>query len=614
MLAILLWSYVVSSNPSITRTKDINGLTAYLSNESTLNANRLALASDPAEALDGISVRLEVPQSSYALADADNVQVTLDLSSVRAAGTQEVPLRATTSYGRVTRILPESVKLEFETYDSRSVPVNAAISGEQQEDIWYNINRLNPEELVISGPSSVVQTVASAYVYVDVTGRETSYVTAARFVLLDYSGEEIPQTLLSSSSSSITVGVDVYPTRELPISTAIEDVVQGTPAEGYEVTSVSIQPESVTVAADAQLLDSLTELLIQPVDVSGASQTFSQRTRIVALNDFKDISTEQVYVTVNIEEVQKSAWADVELTFINYPDDLTCTFTDADFRVLVTGPASRVDALAESGVEAIGGPKRPRRRRIHAAHHRGYGALPRHDAGIRAGQRRTCAWTPRPAWNDESTEATMAANSFADTVVNGMLSWLKGFANWVLRLFDLAGSGGVSPLEWLSDHWLQLLIILLIVGVAADIIVWLIRWRPYWVWFRKKRIVVDDKEFFEDAEANGPRATRPSPCAPCAGRTPSCGARTRAPCPVRPQIARAAFAAAPGAANKRRTRRGADVFEDEMFKIKPAPQARKVPEDAVFNVSNLPGAQKEKKRPAPKKRVERKEDDLFDIH
>ena len=42
-----------------------------------------------------------MPQSSYALADADNVQVTLDLSSVRAAGTQEVPLRATTTYGQM---------------------------------------------------------------------------------------------------------------------------------------------------------------------------------------------------------------------------------------------------------------------------------------------------------------------------------------------------------------------------------------------------------------------------------------------------------------------------------------------------------------------------------
>ena len=195
----------------------------------------------------------------------------------------------------------------------------------------------------------------------------------------------------------------------------------------------------------------------------------------------------------------------------------------------------------------------------------------------------------------------MAANSFADTVVNGMLSWLKGFASWVLRLFDLAGSGGVSPLEWLSEHWSQLLIILLIVGVAADIIVWLIRWRPYWVWFRKKRIVVDDKEFFE-SDADVPRP-RPD--------TIVQRQETRK-VPVRPPRAKSAA---------RRPRRVSDVppprpdvFEDELFRIKPAKGTRRVPEDAVFNVSDLPGAQKEKKRPAPKKRDERKEDDLFDIH
>ena len=195
----------------------------------------------------------------------------------------------------------------------------------------------------------------------------------------------------------------------------------------------------------------------------------------------------------------------------------------------------------------------------------------------------------------------MAANSFADTVVNGMLSWLKGFASWVLRLFDLAGSGGVSPLEWLSEHWSQLLIILLIAGVAADIIVWLIRWRPYWVWFRKKRIVVDDKEFFE-SDADVPRP-RPD--------TIVQRQETRK-VPVRPPRAKNAA---------RRPRRVSDVppprpdvFEDELFRIKPAKGAHRVQEDAVFNVSDLPGAQKEKKRPAPKKRDERKEDDLFDIH
>ena len=107
------------------------------------------------------------------------------------------------------------------------------------------------------------------------------------------------------------------------------------------------------MAADQELLDNLTELLIQPVDVSGLSQTFSQRTRIATLTDFQDISTEQVYVTVAIEEIQQSAWAEVNLTFVNIPDDMSCTFTSADFRALITGPASRVQALVESGVEAV---------------------------------------------------------------------------------------------------------------------------------------------------------------------------------------------------------------------------------------------------------------------
>ena len=207
----------------------------------------------------------------------------------------------------------------------------------------------------------------------------------------------------------------------------------------------------------------------------------------------------------------------------------------------------------------------------------------------------------------------MAANSFADTVVNGMLSWLKGFASWVLRLFDLAGSGGISPLEWLSDHWLQLLIFFLIVGVAADIIVWLIRWRPYWVWFRKKRIVVDDENFFEDAGKEPPRheTARVRPV-----RRPDTIVRRETSPANRPRPVRAN--AAPGPSQRRPARKrpeapAHDIFEDEMFKIKPEPGTRKVHEDAVFNVSNLPGAQRHKKRPAPKKRVADKEDDLFDI-
>lgn len=90
----------------------------------------------------------------------------------------------------------------------------------------------------------------------------------------------------------------------------------------------------------------------------------------------------------------------------------------------------------------------------------------------------------------------MTITGYSNAIVDLMLGWLKGLANWVLRLFNLAGSVGGSPLLWLSQNWLKLLVFFLILGLVLDRLVWLIRWRPYWVWFRKERIIVNDDKFF----------------------------------------------------------------------------------------------------------------------
>lgn len=94
----------------------------------------------------------------------------------------------------------------------------------------------------------------------------------------------------------------------------------------------------------------------------------------------------------------------------------------------------------------------------------------------------------------------MTISGYSNAFVDVMLSWLKGLANWVLRLFNLAGRTGGSPLLWLSQNWLKLLIFFLVLGVVVDRLVWLIRWRPYWVWFRKERVIVNDEKFFASAD------------------------------------------------------------------------------------------------------------------
>ena len=348
LLAILLWNYVIATNTSITRNKTIFNLTGTVSGLSTLSDNKLALSESPEEALSGITVTVEAPQADYARVSSDNVQVALDLSSVRAVGTQEVPLRATSSYGRVRSISPETLTLTFENLDSRNVAVNSVIEGEI-DGYWYNVSRNNPSMLTISGAASVVQSITSARVVMDVSGMTDSTITARPYVLLDAKGNEIPQDMLNCSTSSISVSVDIYPCRDIPVSTDQQSVITGIPASGFEVQSVTIQPQSIQVAADRELLDSIDQLVIEPVSVEGATQSFSAKSTVTQLSDFKNVSSEQVYVNVTITEETVQEYVDnVKVIFTGKAENLIASYDQLG--VEVTGPRSAVERLREEGV------------------------------------------------------------------------------------------------------------------------------------------------------------------------------------------------------------------------------------------------------------------------
>ena len=351
VLAVLLWNYVISTDTSITRSKVLTGINGYITNQSMLADYGLALKDDPAKMLEDISVRLEIAHSQFTLASPDNVQVLLDLSRVRSAGTQEVALRAVTTYGKVVDILPDSLTLNFETLDTRSIPVSVYPTGTDSENYWYNVSRTNPSSITVSGAASVVRSIAQARVNPDVSKATSSFVGAHPYVLLDSAGKEIPQEMLNRPVTSITVMMNVFPTKDIPISTDIADVVTGKPAPGYSVTEISIQPESITVAAEQALLDDISELLVEPISVEGLTNSFSARAKIPLLSDFKNASAEQVYVNITISEENASEWiSNTSLTVIGKNENLQLEWEHRTMQVYVTGPKSVVEALKAEGI------------------------------------------------------------------------------------------------------------------------------------------------------------------------------------------------------------------------------------------------------------------------
>ncbi|MEG2710012.1 MAG: hypothetical protein RSB18_03360 [Clostridia bacterium] len=91
----------------------------------------------------------------------------------------------------------------------------------------------------------------------------------------------------------------------------------------------------------------------------------------------------------------------------------------------------------------------------------------------------------------------MAQVDYSDNFIKLMLGWIRQVASSIAGTFQTAsgtssGSGGQTTLMWFTDNWIKLLIVLIVVGVLVDWTVWMLRWRPHWLWFGKRRIVLDD--------------------------------------------------------------------------------------------------------------------------
>lgn len=298
--AMFLWSYIISVDSSITSIKTLANVEIATSGLTILQSRDLALLTD-VSALDPVHVRVEASQSNYSRVTNDTVRAELDLSQVTKAGVQQVDLIGVTAYGKVVQITPSSVEVTIESRGSRYVPVNVEFIGDVKSSLWYNITRTNPAQVLVSGPSSLLQMVASARVQIDVTGQTASYDRSAPLTLLDAQGNEIGSAL-TASPSFIMMSIDVYPKAQLSVSRNIDTATVGTLPDGYEITGVDVQPETITVAGEQSLLDELDELSFVPISVDGRTSSFTAISTINAVRDIRYISSEQVTVTVYIAE------------------------------------------------------------------------------------------------------------------------------------------------------------------------------------------------------------------------------------------------------------------------------------------------------------------------
>ncbi len=318
VISLILWAGLISQDPKLTRDKTFTNISVNQTGAEAMKRNGFVIVSDLTEALSGVTAVASVPQLNYEEANVSAYNPRVDLSRVNGTGEQTLEIRysSSTTYGKITSVQPASVPVEVEEYISRyQIPtINPQPKGDIPAGWWASSIDVEPKRITVSGPRSLVSSVARGRVYPDyseVEWKEGTWVSTSPIYLLNYAGEVVDSPLLEITYNdqpldSVTYEMMILPTRSFEISSLIKLVNEGNTAEGFEVKSMKISPESITVAAREEVLASIGEATLlteRSVDVHGLKETTSFTIRVIPPSEDAYLSNDTITVIVEIGPV-----------------------------------------------------------------------------------------------------------------------------------------------------------------------------------------------------------------------------------------------------------------------------------------------------------------------
>ena len=364
VIATVIWAPLITQDPSLTREKVIPDTTISVTGAEAMKRNGFVVTSDISESLTGFTLRAEVPQGQYQNVTASSYNPRIELARVSEAGEQElrVVTSSSSANGSVIEVVPATVKVKVERYITRyRIPVTVVMMGEMQEGWYAAAASADPPTVAVSGPESIVSTIARCEAYLDLTtlpAREGKIRNAVELVLVDGNGNPVDITNVETTNEGVlidTVSLEqqVYPTRTFAIDT--DGMVTGTPAAGYEVKSVSVDPAAIRAAGTLASLEELQALYSEAtVDVSGRSETFTRQVRVTRPTELAWISQGTVTVTVEIGEISGTrSFQNLNVRTAGLPAGTRATLSEKTAQVIVSGTENALNKLRAGRISLI---------------------------------------------------------------------------------------------------------------------------------------------------------------------------------------------------------------------------------------------------------------------
>ena len=293
-IAVLIWLIVRNvQDPVIVQT--FYDIPVTLVNESYLSNNmKIPLLIDGD---DTVKVRIKAEESVIKELKKEDIVAQADMTQIYMDATPKmVPVEVTCkgiADDNIT-VTPRNIQVDIENQTSveKTIAVN---TGDTTPDKDYEVGSLqaNPEKVTISGPESIINKIDKVVAKIDVTGMKESNVELdSELKIYDKNQDELSEKQLSYlnlagvQDNKIKIQAQFWKVQK---NVKIGSEYRGSPQYGYEVDSVSVVPETLSLAGTDEALQKLAvegNTLTIPasyIDVSGKDSDFDVKVDISEL-------------------------------------------------------------------------------------------------------------------------------------------------------------------------------------------------------------------------------------------------------------------------------------------------------------------------------------------
>jgi len=295
-----------------------------------------------------VEVTLRTPRSVWELLTAQekSVQATLDLSGL-SAGEHDVPiqLRVLVRPYQIVLSDPETVSVVLEPLATRTLALDLSLSGLPAIGYQAGDVILDPTEIIISGPKSIVDKATRARVLVNIDGIRENVDQSNSIQILDENNAVVRGLTVSPENVHVNVPVSQQGGFR---DVAVKVVVKGQIAAGYRLENISVFPPVVTVfAGDPELINNLPGVVeTQALDLQDANVGSTTRLALNLPENVTLVGAQTVEVTVGISPIQTS------ITLLNQPINvigltkgLAVGIFPQTVDVIISGPLPVLEAL-----------------------------------------------------------------------------------------------------------------------------------------------------------------------------------------------------------------------------------------------------------------------------